>query len=78
MPRPRTRCASAQTRTACSCASWSTPSREDSLAGLDAVTKGFRTGKAAAVLDPENLQLLDRSTEEITLPEPGYPPRAGC
>jgi hypothetical protein len=50
----------------------SASSRQKSLAGLDAVTEGFRTGKAAAVLDPENLQLLDRSTEEIALPEPGY------
>jgi capsular polysaccharide biosynthesis protein len=46
--------------------------REESLAGLDAVSKGFRTGKASAVLDPENIQLLDRKTEEIALPEPGY------
>lgn len=48
----------------------STPKK--SIAGLAAVAEGFRSGKAASVLDPDNIQLLDRTTESVSLPEPGY------
>lgn len=46
--------------------------RKRSAAGLAAVSDGFRSGKAATVLDPENIQLLDRTIKSISLPEPGY------
>jgi hypothetical protein len=39
-------------------------SAKESKDGLDAVTEGFRSGRASTVLDPENIRLLERSPTE--------------